>query len=69
MKDIQENNFDIEDDDIISDIPKPYKLRPKKPKWKAVPIGFSNIKMKFLPDYIAFNVVDNLINPKIYNDA
>ncbi len=69
MKDIIDNNFDIDDDEILEDIPRPYKLRAKKLKWKAIPIGFSNVKMKFLPDHIAFNLVDNLINPKIYNDA
>jgi len=69
MKDIQNNNFEVEDEEIVKDVPKPYKIRAKKPTWKAVPVGFSNTKMKFLPDHIAFNVVDNLINPKIYDDA
>ena len=46
MKDIQNNNFEVEDEDFIKDVPKPYKIRAKKPTWKAVPAGFSNTNMK-----------------------
>ncbi len=68
MHEIQNNKFDISDEDIIKDVPKPYKIRVKKPSYKIVPIWFSNTKMKFLPDQVAFNVVDNILNPKIYAD-
>lgn len=68
MRDIKNNIFDISDEDIIPDVPKPYKIRAKKPSYKIVPTMFSNTRMKFLPDHVAFNVVDNILNPKIYDD-
>lgn len=68
MHEIQNNNFDISDEDIIQDVPKPYRIRTKKPSYKLVPVMFSNTQMKFLPDHVAINVVDNILNPKFYDD-
>jgi len=63
--DIRNNIFDISDEEI-KETPRPYKYRAKKPCYNIVPVAFSNTKMKFLPDHIAFNVVDNILNPKFY---
>jgi len=67
MHDIENNNFNISDEEILQDVPKPYKIRTKKPSYKIVPVMFSNTQMKFLPDHVALNVVDNILNPKIYD--
>lgn len=67
MQDIYNNNFDISDEDFLQDVPKPYKIRVKKPSYKIVPVLFSNTQMKFLPDHVAFDVVDNILNPKIHD--
>lgn len=68
MKDIVDNVFEIHDEEIIKEVPKPYKIKPKKPSYKIVPISFSNTQMKFMPDHVAFKVVDNILNPKIFNE-
>lgn len=65
--DIKNNLFDISDEENIKEVPKPYKYRIKKPCYKLVPVSFSNTKMKFLPDHIAINLVDNILNPKFYD--
>jgi len=67
MHDIENNNFNISDEEILQDVPKPYKIRTKKPSYKIIPVMFSNTQMKFLPDLVALNVVDNILNPKIYD--
>jgi len=61
---IKNNLFEMSDEEIVKHVPMPYQLRVKKPSYKIVPVSFSNIKMKFLPDHVAFNVVDNILNPK-----
>lgn len=68
MRDITNNVFEIYDEHIIQEIPMPYKFKTKKPSYKVVPIEFSNTRMKYLPNHIAFGVVDNILNPKIHSE-
>ena len=68
MQEIQNKNFNVEDEECLKDIPLPYKLISKKPTFKIVTFGFSNTKMKFLPDHVALGLVDNILNPKIHEN-
>ena len=66
MQDIHNNNYEIEDEEMIKEIPKPYKLRKKKLNYKINKVTFTNTKMKVLPNHIAYGIVDNILNPKIH---